>query len=67
MNIPGFSSNGLKKMYEAARNALAEDDATPLGQDKPFGVRAFADWRQLTDAIEVELDKRNVPYPKIAW
>lgn len=67
MNIPGFSTNGLKMMYEAAKDALAEDDATPPGQDKPYGVREYADWRGFTDAIEAELDSRNVPYPKIVW
>ncbi|AEG68830.1 hypothetical protein PP715_21310 [Ralstonia solanacearum] len=67
MNIPGFSTNGLKMMYEGAKDALAEDDATPSGQDKPYGVREYADWRELTDAIEAELDSRNVSYPKIVW
>ena len=31
MNIPGYSTNGLKMMDEGVRKALAEDDALPLG------------------------------------
>ncbi|WP_454753816.1 hypothetical protein [Cupriavidus necator] len=67
MNIPGFSTNGLTMMYDAARNALAEDDATMAGNDKPYGVREYPDWRQFTDAIEHELDARQVAYTKISW
>ena len=67
MNIPGFSTNGLKMMHEGIRKALTHDDALSAGQDKTYGVREFADWREHADAIEAELDKRDVSYDKVAW
>lgn len=67
MNIPGFSDNGLKMMQDGIRNALKEDDATPAGAAKPYGVREFSDWRVHSDQIEAELDKRAVSYTKVAW
>lgn len=67
MNIPGFSTNGLKMMLKGIIGALQEDDATPAGQDKPYGVRTFADWRILADDIEAELDRRGETYAKVPW
>lgn len=67
MNIPGYSTNGLKMMHEAIRNALAHDDALPSGQEKIYGVREFADWREQADKIEAELNSRGVTYTKIIW
>lgn len=67
MNIPGYSTNGLKMMQEAARKALATDDALPAGQDKIYGVREFPDWREQSDKIEAELDRRGATYTKVTW
>ena len=67
MNIPGFSTNGLKMMHDGIRNALAHDDALPNGQDKTYGVREYADWRDHGDRIESELNTRGVTYTQIAW
>jgi len=67
MNIPGFSTSGLKMMQEGIRKALEHDDSAPIGQDKMYGVREFADWRELGDSLEAELDQRKETYVKIAW
>ena len=67
MNIPGFSTSGLKMMQDAIRKALEHDDAIPNGQDKTYGVREFADWRELGDGFEAELDQRSETYTQIAW
>lgn len=47
VNIPGFSTNGLLMMLSGIRDALEVDDNTPDRTDKPYGVRAFKDWRLL--------------------
>ncbi len=67
MNVPGFSTNGLLMMHGGVVKALSEDDATLGGEDKPYGVREFPDWRALSDAIESELTVRNVSFVPIAW
>lgn len=67
MNIPGFSTSGLVMMHGAIKLALAVDDNLPPNQDKPYGVRTFADWRQMADAIEEELLKRGVRFDPVLW
>lgn len=67
MNIPGFSTNGLLLMHRGVVDALAADDALPIGQDKIYGVREYADWREHGDAIEAELSARGVSFSKIGW
>jgi len=67
MNIPGFSTNGLLMMHGGIRDALAVDDNTGEDHEKPFGVREYADWRPLGDALEAELGRRKVTYTKIPW
>ena len=67
MNIPGYSTNGLKMMQEGVRKALAEDDALPAGQDKVYNVREFPDWGEHSDRIEAELDSRGAVYTKVSW
>lgn len=67
MNIPGYSTNGLKMMYDAIRNALNHDDSLPEGQEKTYGVRDYPDWMEQADKIEAELDTRGDAYSKIAW
>ena len=54
-------------MQEGIRKALAEDDAIPPGHAKPYGVREFPDWREHSDAIEAELDKRKETYTPVPW
>jgi len=67
MNIPGFTTKALEGFHRAINDALAKDDATPHGQDKPYGAREYPDWRQTSDEIEAELTTRNVPFTPIQW
>ncbi|MFN6268497.1 MAG: hypothetical protein ACK45D_19945 [Alphaproteobacteria bacterium] len=67
MNIPGYSDNGLKMLYEAIRDALAHDDAIPAGRDKTYDVREFSDWRETADKIEAVLKERGVSFETITW
>lgn len=65
--IPGYSTNGLLMMHQGIRNALETDDNLPTKQEKIYCVREFSDWRTWGDAIEAELDSRNVKYRRIVW
>lgn len=67
MNIPGFSTSGLLMMHGGIKQAVAVDDNTPNGKDKPYGVRTFSDWKQMSDAIEEELTKRSVKFGAVPW
>lgn len=67
MNIPGFSTSGLLMMHGGIKQSLAIDDNTPADKDKLYGVRAFADWKQMSDAIELELRKREVKFEAVPW
>jgi hypothetical protein len=67
MNVPGFSTNGLKALQDAIRKALEADNATPAGQDKAYGVREFPDWKEMADELEAELDRRGETYTKVPW
>lgn len=67
MNIPGFSTSGLLMMHSGIRQALSVDDNTPPGRDKPYGVREFADWKEMASAIEAELRVRHVKFEPIPW
>ena len=67
MNIPGLSTSGLVMMHGAIKQALAVDDNLPPDQNKPYGVRTFADWKQMADAIEAELRTRSVKFDPAPW
>lgn len=54
-------------MHKAVRDAFDRDEATPPGREKPYGVRAYPDWRTWSDALEIVLTTRNVPYEPIPW
>jgi hypothetical protein len=57
----------LRALHEEIRRALAEEDALPAGNPKPYGVRDFADFRAEVEAIEVELRRRNEAFRPIEW
>ena len=59
MNVPGFSTNGLKALQDAIRKALEAD--------KTYGVRAFPDWKEMADKLEAQLDLRRETYTKVPW
>lgn len=67
MNIPEFSTNGLRALHQAILDALVKDDNTPSGEEKPYGAREFPDWRKMSDELEAELSKRNVAFQRIPW
>ena len=65
MDIKRISNNGLIALHNAIHRALRIDDATPLGIDKPFGVRYFADWREWSQWLEVELTARSLSFAPV--
>jgi hypothetical protein len=66
LNIPGFSTPTLLEFHSIVKVCLQKDDADAT-LEKPYGVRAFADWRILSDAIEQQLLFRNVSFSPITW
>ena len=67
VNVPGFSTNGLKALQAAIFKAMETDDATPASQEKVYYVREFPDWKELADKLEEELDWRGASYTKVPW
>jgi len=67
MNVPGFTTTALLMLHGTIQAALTFDDSLPPGQEKAYGAREYLDWRTMSDAFEQELEKRRVPYEKIAW
>ncbi|WP_336066747.1 hypothetical protein [Nitratireductor rhodophyticola] len=67
MNISELSDNGLLSLHAGVAKALAADDATPPGQEKPYGAREYADWKAWGDALEVELRRRQANFNEIDW
>jgi hypothetical protein len=65
MNIPGISTNGLLMMHAGIASALAVDDNTAPGKDKPYEVRESPGWKEYADKIEQVLTARAVPFTKI--
>lgn len=66
MNIWEFPTPRLQEFHAKVREGLAKDDANP-NSIKHFSVRSDPDWRQVSDAIEDELQKRAVPVQCIEW
>jgi hypothetical protein len=61
-----LSTETLKDFHAAIQKCLAEDDATPQGQMKPYGVREYPDWKEQLDNIEAELSRRSESYTPIS-
>lgn len=62
-----FSDEGLLGLHKAVYDAFKKDEATPKDEEKPYGVRIYADWRQWSDALECELTKRKIEFKSIPW
>ena len=62
-----ITAESLIDRHSAVSNALKFDDDTPSGNDKVFGVRTHADFKQWGDSLEAELAKRNIPFTNIPW
>lgn len=60
-----ISEDSLKELHQSIKKSLDEDDRTPEGQDKPYGVREFPDWKEHKDAIEAAMKERNIPFEPI--
>ena len=57
MNYQAFTNDSLTMMYEAARGALAADDALKRqGMATRFRVRETPDWKKHAADIEEELN-----------
>jgi hypothetical protein len=68
MNYQGFTDDSLTMMYEAARGALAADDALiRQGQPTRFGVRQTPDWKKHAADLEQEMLKRGMFFEVIDW
>lgn len=65
--IGGYSTSGLLMMHHGIRQALEVDDNLFPKAEKTYGVREYPDWRRWSDAIESELNRRQVKYQKVAW
>ncbi len=65
MNYGATSISSLRELHEAIQRCVDEDNNTPLGVDKPYGVGEHSDWKKHLDQIESELKKRNQSFTPI--
>jgi hypothetical protein len=68
MNYQEFTDDSLTMMYEAARGALAADNAL-MRQGLPtrFGVRQTPDWKKHAADLEQEMLKRGMFFEVVDW
>ncbi|WP_343585423.1 hypothetical protein [Herbaspirillum sp.] len=66
-NVKGMSDISLKAIQKSVIDCLERDDQLPEGQEKAYGVREFSYWRDMSNEIEAELDRRGIIYNKICW
>ena len=66
-DITKMSLGGLKAMQQSIRERLIGEDKQLSGQTKVYGVREFADWKEMSYQIEAELDARGESYAKVPW
>jgi hypothetical protein len=57
MNYGATSISSLRELHEAIQRCVDEDNNTPPGVDKPYGVGEHSDWKKHLDQIESELKK----------
>ncbi len=68
MNYQAFTNDSLTMMYEAARGALAADDAlTRQDMETQFRVRETPDWKKHAADLEQEMLKRGMMFEVIDW
>lgn len=65
--IQGHSTSSLVMMHDGVLKSLSIDDQLPSSASKIYGVRESREWRRLADAIEQELQRREVDVAKIPW
>lgn len=66
MDYPKCSTNGLKMLHKSIYDSLKTDDEIKTG-DKIFWVREFSDWKEMSDLIESELNKRGEKFTPVPW
>jgi hypothetical protein len=68
MNYQAFTNDSLTMMYEAARGALAADDAlNRQGLATRFRVRETPEWKKHAADLESEMFKRGMFFEMIDW
>jgi len=67
MDYSDFTTSSLLMMYEAARGALAADDAAEeQGKEPKFKVRTTVGWKQHSQKVELELSRRRIVFQPIS-
>jgi hypothetical protein len=68
MDYPAYTNESLTMMYEAARGALAADDAIERqGGEPKFRVRDTPDWKKHAADLEAEMLRRGMMFEIIDW
>lgn len=67
MDITKLSENGLKSFHLSIRKVAEADAANPQKSDPYYGVAEYADWAQIRDEIEAELERRGIPFDPVEW
>jgi hypothetical protein len=68
MDYRAFTNDSLTMMYEAARGALAADDALKRqGIATQFRVRETPEWKKHAADLEQEMLKRGMFFGVIDW
>ena len=68
MDYQAYTNESLTMMYEAARGALAADDALERqGGEPKFNVRDTPDWKKHAADLEAEMLKRGMIFEVIEW
>jgi len=68
MDYLAFTNESLTMMYEAARGALAADDALEhQGGDPKFKVRDTPEWKKHAAGLETAMLKRGMIFEVINW
>ena len=68
MDYQAFTNDSLTMMYEAARAALASDDATKAqGGETRFRIRETPAWKKHAAELESEMLRRGMFFEAIDW
>jgi hypothetical protein len=60
-----LSTATLKDFHSSIQKCLKEDDSTPSGHMKPYGVREYGDWAAHLQKIEAALTERQEQFAPI--
>ena len=68
MEISGLSDKALHCLWTAVKNAfIAYENALASGDSPGFGVRETPDWKEWSDSLEREMQKREISFEPISW